>query len=148
MRSIDDTQPSRSFYLQNYDAGSKGPPRLLFCGVIFIFVMVILGLVGAVAGFRLVLRPAQQQRVIDQLPFMRMFLQATPAGGIFPTLEPRSDAGDAMALLEMPVIAASPTAPLTETLSIAQTSVPTAASTASPTSLALPMDRPDRCCKP
>lgn len=138
MRNIDDTQPSRSFYLQNYDPGSKGPPRLLFCGVIFIFVMVILGAVGAVAGFRHVLRPAQQQRVIDQLPFMRMFLQATPAGGVFPTLEPRSDAGDAMALLEMPLIAPSPTAAASAAAVIATAGAPAESSTVPPTSRSLP----------
>ncbi len=137
MRNIDDTQPSKSFYLQNYDSGSKGPPRLLFCGVIFMFVMIILGAVGAVAGFRLVLRPAQQQRVIDQLPFMRMFLQATPPGGIFPTLEPRSDAGDALALLEMPLIAASPTAGATAAAVIEPTGDPVEEPTASPRSSSL-----------
>ena len=109
MPNLDDTQPSRSYYLQTYETGVTGPPRILFCGVIFLFLLVILGVIGAIAGFRLVLQPGQQQRVIDQLPFMRMFLQPTPEGGIFPTLIPQSDADDAMALLEMPLLLSSPT---------------------------------------
>ena len=103
MPQLDDTQPSRSYYLQAYETGPKGPPKLLLWGVILLFLLVVFGAVGTVAGFRLVLQPGQQQRVIDQLPFMRMFLQPTPEGGIFPTLVSNSNAEDALALLEMPL---------------------------------------------
>ena len=102
MQQLDDTQPSRSYFLQAYETGPKGPPKLLLWGVILLFLLVVFGTVGTVAGFRLVLQPGQQQRVIDQLPFMRMFLQPTPEGGIFPTLVSNSNAEDALALLEMP----------------------------------------------
>ena len=142
MRDIDDTQPSRSFYLRTYDSGDKGPPRFLFCGVILVFLLVVLGASGAVAGFRIVLRPAQQQRVINELPFMRMFLQPTPQGGVFPTLEPRSDAGDAMALLDMPLISASPTPESAALETIAPTNVLIANSTALPTATSIPESTP------
>ena len=108
MRHLDDTQPSRSLD-PRVRAPAQGPPRLLFCGVILIFLLFVLGVIGAVAGFRLILQPAQQQRVIDQLPFMRMLLQPTPAGGVFPTLASQSGARNALDLLDMPLPAASPT---------------------------------------
>lgn len=54
------------------------PPRFLLWGVIILFVLGILGVVGAVAGFRFVLQPAQQERVIQSLPFMEAFLPPRP----------------------------------------------------------------------
>ena len=103
MRNLHDTQPSRSHYLKPREQGISAPPRLLFWGVIMIFVLVLLGIAAVVFGFREILQPAQQQRVIDQLPFMRMLRRPTPQGGVFPTLAPRADAGDALALLDMPL---------------------------------------------
>ena len=111
MRQLDDTQPSRSYFRQSYDVGIKGPPKLLLWGVILFLMLVILGVAGVVIGFREVLQPGQQQRVIDQLPFMRMLLKPTPAGGVFPALVSRSDNSDAMTLLDMPLNLASPTSP-------------------------------------
>ena len=84
MRDLDDTQPSRSYYLQSYNVGVKGPPKLLLWGVILFALLVVVGIAGTIFGFREVLQPAQQQRVIDQLPFMRMFKEPTPAGGRIP----------------------------------------------------------------
>lgn len=111
MRDLDETQPSRSYYLQNHNVGPKGPPRILLWGVILFALFIVAGVGGAIVGFREVLQPAQQQRVIDQLPFMRMFKEPTPAGGLFPTLASRAGESDALALLDMPLAIASPTAP-------------------------------------
>lgn len=111
MRDLDETQPSRSYYLQNHSGGVKGPPRLLLWGVILFALLTIFGAAGAIVGFREILQPAQQQRVIDQLPFMRMFKEPTPVGGLFPTLASRAGESDALALLDMPLEIASPTPP-------------------------------------
>ncbi|MCY4019829.1 MAG: tetratricopeptide repeat protein [Chloroflexi bacterium] len=111
MRDLDETQPSRSYYLQDHSGGLQGPPRLLMCGVILFTLLIVVGAAGAIVAFREVLQPAQQQRVIDQLPFMRMFKEPTPVGGLFPTLASRAGESDALALLDMPLEFASPTAP-------------------------------------
>lgn len=108
MRNLHDTQPSRSHYLKSREPGLSAPPRLLFWGVIIFFALVLLGIAGLVFGFREILQPAQQQRVIDQLPFMRMLRRPTPQGGVFPTLMPPANADDALALLDMPLDIATP----------------------------------------
>lgn len=56
----------------------KAPPKLLFYGCIGLFIIGIIGTVGGVVAFREVLQPAQQQRVVDALPFMNAFLPPTP----------------------------------------------------------------------
>ena len=68
--------------------GIQPPPRILLWAVIGLFVLAIVGSVGVVVLFRSVLLPAQQQRVIDQVPFMRAFLPPTPEGGTLPTAAP------------------------------------------------------------
>ena len=108
MRNLHDTQPSRSLYLKPREQSLSAPPRILFWGVIVFFALVLLGIAGVVVGFREILRPAQQQRVIDQLPFMRMLRRPTPQGGVFPTLAPPASADDALALLDMPLDFATP----------------------------------------
>ncbi len=108
MQNLHDTQPSRSHYLTPREQGLSAPPRILFWGVIIFFAMVLLGIVGVVFGFREILQPAQQQRVIDQLPFMRILRRPTPQGGVFPTLIPPANADDALALLDMPLDIATP----------------------------------------
>jgi len=110
MPDLHDTQPSRSNLKLNYDEGLQAPPKILFWGVILFFIMIIGGIFAGIFGFREVLQPAQQQRVIDQVPFMRAFLEPTPEGGVFPTIEP-SEGGDsdAMSLLDMPLDIPSPT---------------------------------------
>lgn len=55
------------------------PPRLLFWAVIGVFVLGVVGVIGSVAAFRFVLEPAQQQRVMDVLPFMEAFMPPRPA---------------------------------------------------------------------
>ena len=134
MRQLDDTQPSRSYFRQSYDVGVKGPPKLLLWGVILFLMLVILGVAGVVIGFREVLQPGQQQRVIDQLPFMRMLLKPTPPGGVFPALVSRSDNSDAMTLLDMPLNLASPTssADQSNTVSTALPALETASETDTP----------------
>ncbi len=109
MRDLDDTRPSRSFYLHNHNADLKGPPKPLLWGLILFTLLIAAGVAGAVIGFRELLQPAQQQRVIDQLPFMRMFKEPTPVGGLFPTLASRSGESEALALLDLPLEIASST---------------------------------------
>ena len=72
----DKTSPSGYDYPND---NLKAPPKLLLYGCIFVFIVAILGGVGGVIAFREVLRPAQQQRVINTLPFMRSFLPPAPA---------------------------------------------------------------------
>lgn len=108
MRNLHDTQPKRSLDLQSRDQGLSAPPRILFWGVIIFALLALMGIAGIVIGFREILKPAQQQRVIDQLPFMAMLRRPTPQGGVFPTLAPPSDADDALALLDMPLEFATP----------------------------------------
>lgn len=147
MRDLDDTQPSRSYYLQDYNLGVRGPPKLLLWSVILFALLIVVGVGGAIVGFREVLQPAQQQRVIDQLPFMRMFKEPTPVGGLFPTLASRSGESDALALLDMPLeldsatpsasaALSTPVALLVETAVLA-TTVPAPTYTAAPTIVAI-----------
>ena len=109
MPNLHDTQPSRKNLQLKHDDGLQAPPKILFWGVIIFFVLIVAGVFGGIFGFREILEPAQQQRIIDQLSFMKVFLKPTPEGGIFPTIEPSSDEGDAMSLLDMPLNIPSPT---------------------------------------
>ena len=77
--------------------------------MILFILLIIVGIIGGIVGFREVLQPAQQQRVIDQLPFMRVFKEPTPMGGIFPTIAPSTNENDALSLLDMPLDIPSPT---------------------------------------
>lgn len=106
-----DTQPSlQRVSLQSEDEGIAGPPRALFYGCIILFVLVIVGIGGGILVFREVLRPSQQQRVLEQVPLMHVFLRPTPQGGTLPTVEPNEVNADAAnALLTMPLLLASPT---------------------------------------
>lgn len=142
MRNLHDTQPSRSLYLKPREQGLSAPPRLLFWGVIAFFALVLLGFAGVVIGFREILQPAQQQRVIDQLPFMRMLRRPTPQGGVFPTLAPRADAGDALTLLDMPLNLATPVgtaavSPVPSPTPVVPTSTPAPEITVEPTPTAV-----------
>jgi hypothetical protein len=71
------------------------PPRLLLWGVILVFVIGLVGVIGSVAAFRFVLEPAQQERVMQILPFMEAFLPARPKpGDTLPTPEIPAAAGE------------------------------------------------------
>ncbi len=133
MRSLHDTQPSRSYYLKSRDDGLRAPPKLLFCGVILFFLLAVFGIAGFVIGFREVLRPAQQQRLIDQLPFLTILRNPTPIGGVFPTIVSQERADAALSLLEMPLDIASPTQSATETPAPATPTLAKATESATPT---------------
>ncbi len=96
--------------------------------MILFVVLVLLGIAGVVYGFREILQPAQQQRVIDQLPFMRALRRPTPDGGVFPTIVSPSGSDDALALLDMPLNIAPPTetenAELVEQATVLSTPIP------------------------
>lgn len=65
-----------------------GPPRWLFWGIIGLFVLGMLAVVGSVAAFRFVLEPAQQERIMQAVPFMEAFLPPRPQpGDVLPTPE-------------------------------------------------------------
>ena len=129
LRDLHDTQPSPSYYLKSRNDGLRAPPKLLFWGVTLFFLLVLLGIIGFVVGFREVLRPAQQQRMIDQLPFLSVLRNPTPIGGVFPTIVSSENVDDAMSLLDMPLDIASPAAPAEE---VQPTVIPTATYTAAP----------------
>ena len=62
------------------------PPRWLMTLVVGGLILFILGVVSSILIFRDVLRPGQQQRVINILPFMEAFLPRNPgAGAALPT---------------------------------------------------------------
>ncbi|MCY4147400.1 MAG: C39 family peptidase [Chloroflexi bacterium] len=109
MRSLHDTQPSPRASLRRRDDGLRAPPRWLFWGIVLAFLAFALGVAFAVIGFREILQPAQQQRIIDQLPFMRVLRKPTPAGGVFPTIAAPIDEGAALSLLDLPLDSPPPT---------------------------------------
>jgi len=134
MPDLHDTQPNRKTFERYYDSvdnGLQAPPKILFWGMILLVVLLVIGIFVTIFGFSEVLQPAQQQRVIDQLPFMRAFLKPTPVGGIFPTIEPASSEDDALSLLDIPLNIPSPTpsatsdTPVEATEEIQPTIVPT-----------------------
>ena len=125
MHNLHDTQPSPRLQPRR-DDGLRAPPRWLFWGVILCFLAGLLGVAGVVVGFREVLKPAQQQRVIDQLPFMRALRKPTPIGGVFPTLQAPAADGDALALLDMPLDLPAPSADATSVSVVVSAPTPTA----------------------
>lgn len=99
MTQSNKTEPnlSRVTYGQS---GVQAPPKFLLIGVVGLFVLIIVGAIGGVWVFRDGLRPSQQQRIIEGLPFMRALLPPTPAGGAVPTVDASTVSDDdAMALL-------------------------------------------------
>ena len=142
MRDLHDTQPGRSYYLQPRDDGLRAPPKLLFWGVILCFLLVIGGIAGIVIGFREVLRPAQQQRVIDQLPFMRALLNPTPIGGVFPTIVAPGDAEAALALLDLPLDLPAPTEAQATAIAVTTAAPTTLPATATPSPTAASLSTP------
>ena len=149
MRDLNDTQPSRSYHPPLREPGLSAPPRLLLWGVLLFFILFVAGIAAVVIGFREVLQPAQQQRIIDQLPFMSALRRPTPAGGVFPTLVAPEDVDSALALLDAIVIpspqatATLPPTPIPPTSTPAPTAVPSQPPSPSPgPSPALPSASP------
>ncbi len=131
-----DTQPTRPPELGEDTHGVNAPPKALFWGVIVAFVLILVGVIGGLLVFRDVLRPSQQQRVLEFAPFMRVFLAPTPIGGTLPTpVLDRASEDAAMNLLQMPIVLASETpSPFpAATLPPTATPLPTATPTPSPT---------------
>ena len=93
---------------------------LLILLLLAILLVAALGL-GGVFTFRNVLLPSQQQRIIDQLPFMRALMAPTPPGGTLPTVVPVAGAlSPADLLADLPTLPAA-TATVTATSSLPRT---------------------------
>lgn len=132
------------------------PPRFLFWLVIGLFLLAIIGSVSGVLVFRNVLRPGQQQRVIDMLPFMSAFLDRPDPNTTLPTVAPNVNTGGPSAedLLNMPLVTdeteeASAPAEMTElpvsllpTATTAPTDTPTPFPTIAPTATLEPTSEP------
>lgn len=87
-----------------YDDGLAAPPQFLLWGVIFLFMLGVIGTLSGVVIFREVLTPGQQVRVISYLPFMEALLPARPGAG--DTIAPASSVDEeaAQSLLTNPLI--------------------------------------------
>lgn len=73
--NLEDTQPS---YAISHHAELTPPPRWLFYSVVLVTIASILIPISGIILFKDLLRPAQQQRVINSLPFMVNFLPYRP----------------------------------------------------------------------
>jgi hypothetical protein len=110
MPDLHDTQPNRKTFIREYEnTGLQAPPKILFWGMILFVVLFFAGIFVGIFAYREVLQPAQQSRVNGILPFMKVFKDPTPAGGVFPTIAPASNSDDALSLLDMPLNIPSPT---------------------------------------
>ncbi|NWF67822.1 MAG: C39 family peptidase [Chloroflexi bacterium] len=131
-------QPPENHARDGHDS-LHAPPRWLLWGLVALFILAIAGGITGVWIFRDVLRPSQQQRVMDMLPFMRAFMRG---GEALPTPELQlTSTISAMDLLNSPLeiptstptataeIAASPTAAPTQTLPPDATTLPSATPT-------------------
>lgn len=85
------------------------PPRFLFWSLVIVFILTVVGSAAGVIVFRNVLRPGQQQRVIDTLPFMAVFLARPPADATLPTVIPPTNALSPDDLLNSPLLLAPAT---------------------------------------
>ena len=129
-----------------YRQRGRSGRRLLFAVLLLLFVVAILAAAaaGAVYGFRHVLLPGQQQRIIDQLPFMRALMVPTPPGGTLPTAVPVEGGLAASDLLaELPLPNATVTDdPATSTPAPTATAPVALVATASPVPTATPPPSP------
>lgn len=123
-----------------HHAGVTPPPRFLLWLVIGVVLLGILGSVGAVYVFRSILLPGQQQRVIDQLPFMRVFMPPTPVGGTLPTAQPADSEISPEDLLSAPL--GLPTSTLVPTSEPTEAVLLQIEPSATPTSTPLPTNTP------
>lgn len=117
------------------------PPPLLLWVVIGLALLAVLGGVAGIVIFRTALLPGQQQRVIDQLPFMRAFMPPTPQGGVLPTALPQGESAiSPEELLGAPLALVTPTGVATAVPTQAAIEiVPSATPTATPPATATPV---------
>jgi hypothetical protein len=127
------------------------PPRFLLWLIIGLFLLAIIGGITGLVVFRNVLRPGQQQRIVEAVPFMKIFLDRPDPNMTVPTVQaPTGEGMTADDLLsedffsttpEATEPAAAATAALTPTsVSLAPTTAPTLAPTSTPTMT--PTDEP------
>lgn len=123
--------------------------RLLFAVLVPLLAVLLLAAAGAgiVYGFRHVLLPGQQQRIIDQLPFMRALMAPTPPGGTLPTAVPVEggpSASDLLADLMLPdaTVTEEPDSGAPEPTAKPQVAVVAATSSPTPTPTATPLPSP------
>ncbi|MGB7340663.1 MAG: hypothetical protein WBC91_17325, partial [Phototrophicaceae bacterium] len=96
------TEPS----LRPVSNSVQAPPKFLLWGVIILFVLFVGGFFAGIWAFNTVLTTGQQVRVINNAPFMEVFLQRnpTPSGGVLPTVNPDLASGaNALDLLTIPL---------------------------------------------
>lgn len=85
---MDDTQQRPTVNRDYRGDDVPPPPRFLLWSVVGLFVLAVVGIIAGIVIFRFVLEPAQQQRIMDVLPFMDAFLPPRPAAGdVLPTPE-------------------------------------------------------------
>lgn len=115
----------------------SGPPRWLLWGVIGLFVLGMLGLGGAIAAFRFVLEPGQQERVMEVLPFMEAFLPPRPGpADTLPTPEGNaSDVSPEDLLTGLSLTTPTAEATVSDATPAAATAQPTEAPTTEPTKI-------------
>ena len=93
-------------YQRNRGSRNRRWLWLLILLLLAILLVAALGL-GGVFTFRNILLPSQQQRIIDQLPFMRALMAPTPPGGTLPTVVPVAGAlSPADLLADLPTLPA------------------------------------------
>lgn len=130
MNTLHDTQPN----LRAVRSNEGGPPRVLLFGVVGFCLLVIVAAVAVPIIFREVLSPAQQQRLIDQLPFMEAFKRPTPMGGVLPTVGPNAALeNSAMDLLNMSPLGTATADPQSVIVPTATLMPPTQTPTVQPT---------------
>lgn len=92
------------------------PKRLWLWMLIGLFLLMIVGSLGGVLIFQSSLLPEYQQIVVTQIPFMRVFLPPTPAGGVLPTSAPPENGNISPEdLLAAPLLLATSTPTLVST---------------------------------
>lgn len=118
------------------DSKPVSPPSILVWLIAGIFLLTVFGATGSVIVFRNVLRPGQQQRVVNMLPFMEAFLSRNPgAGAALPTAIPTYSSGLSSDDL-LNIVLVSPTPEIIPTITVQPptlTSLAVATSTATPT---------------
>lgn len=122
---------------------NAGPPRWLFWGVIGLSLLFVGGALAGYVVFNEVLRPSQQERVMNELPFMRAFLRSepTPMGGVLPTVAATQAGIDPLSLLGAPAETTPSVTPQPLTPTPAATDAPTesaALASATPTATLTP----------